>query len=473
MMALRTYCAALVGPSLMRRLLLAQVALLALLWSLGVGFVAYEGGQDEASLKEDRLYDAVLAVADHLADQPARQLDAFRHVELALGEEIDAGLGPKLVFEQGGRVLYRSAGAPEHLTTRRIGAIEMLHADGKKWRARTKVSPRTGLRMTLIVPADPFSIFITLNSHGLYLLPLLISIPFLLIPAWLSIRLALRPWNRVAAEVASRGPRDLAPLAFRPRHRELAGMVENINSLMRRLQEASERERAFIADAAHELRTPLAAMRVNVEALQAQAVEPRQRELLAGVVSGVARATRLVGQLLNLMRSDASRPEQAGPVALDELLQDRMATLSGIADTRGVELALAAEPGLAVHGWRESLTSLIDNLVDNAIKYSPDGGTVDVRLARDGDMAVLTVADEGPGIDAALRERVFDRFFRDPRQTQSGSGLGLSIVLAAVQRHGGAVVLEEAREEEREGAGLLARVRLPLAAQAGLAAPAG
>ncbi|GGY48485.1 sensor histidine kinase [Pseudoduganella albidiflava] len=445
-------------PSLMRRLMLAQLGLLALLWGLLLGFVVYESSTDDHDLRQDALYDAVLIVADQLADRPAQLREAFRYIELALSENIEKSLAPRLVLERGELTLYRSAGVPASLRTQRPDDIETVTFDGKRWRARARISPG-GMRMTMIVPADRMNIFVTLNSKGFYLLPLLISIPFLALPAWLSIRVALRPWNAVAREVGSRGPRDLAPLSFRPRHRELRAMVDNIDALMRRLHDASTRERAFIADAAHELRTPLAAMRVNVEALQGQAVEPRQRELLAGIVSGVTRAGRLVGQMLNLMRSDAAGTGHTEKVALDALLQDRMAALSCLADARYVELDLEAEPGLAVDGCRETLTSLIDNLVDNAIKYSPQGGTVEVRLRRDGECAMLTVCDEGPGIPLALRERVFDRFYRDPAQTQSGSGLGLAIAQAAVVRHEGRIVLEG----RDAGSGLRARVRLPLA----------
>jgi signal transduction histidine kinase len=140
-------------------------------------------------------------------------------------------------------------------------------------------------------------------------------------------------------------------------------------------------------------------------------------------------------------------------------VQDRLAMIEDLARARGVELELDGEGPVPVLGERESLASMVDNLINNAIKYSPGNGTVRVRVAREGDRAVLTVADQGPGIPPALRERVFDRFFRNPDQTQSGSGLGLAIVKSVIDRHGGDVVLDEAL-----GGGLRARVRLPLAA---------
>jgi len=238
--------------------------------------------------------------------------------------------------------------------------------------------------------------------------------------------------------------------------------VQSINTLLQRVRDSTTRERSLIADAAHELRTPLAAMRVNVEALKAQSIDSGQRELMGNLLRSNDRATRLVGQLLQLMRSDAVS-DAALPVALslDALVQDRLAMIEGVAHARGVELELACAGEVPVLGERESLVSMVDNLVDNAIKYSPRRTVVKVQVAREQGHAVLRVADQGPGIPPGLRERVFDRFFRSPGQTQSGSGLGLAIVKSVVDKHGGTVALETGAG----GRGLLAVVRLPLAVE--------
>jgi len=222
----------------------------------------------------------------------------------------------------------------------------------------------------------------------------------------------MRPWRKVAQEVAARGPQDLRPLAFKPPHGELAALVDNINALLQRVDASAARERSFIADATHELRTPLAAMRVNVEALQGQAHDARQQELLDGILNSGNRAARLVGQLLQLTRSEvqAGAGELPRRQALDTLLQDRLAALSGLAQAGDIELELQASVSLSVPGQRESLVSLIDNLVENAIKYSPRGSSVTVSLHAERGQAVLHVADQGPGIAPALYARVFDRF---------------------------------------------------------------
>ncbi|AVR97237.1 ATP-binding protein [Pseudoduganella armeniaca] len=456
---------ALLQPSLTRRLLLAQMALLGLLWLVSAALIIFEGVNEHSMLKDNGVFDAVLTVAQNMDDRPERRTVALAAIDRAISEDSgaeDSHIMPAIVLTRAGQEIYRTPTAPRGVRNSRLDTIEAFVVDGVRWRARTRKSPDGTVTMMFIAPGDWKNVALTVNSRSFYLMPILVSIPFLIPPAWLSIRLALRPWNRVAQEVASRGPQDLAPLTFRPRHRELATMVESIDALMRRVDDASRRERAFIADAAHELRTPLAALRINVEALRAHAEDPGQRQLLAGIVSASARAARLVGQLLNLMRSEASPGDSARDemvaLDLDELLQERMAALSCLADAGGVDLDLAAAQQVRVRGRREGLTSLLDNLLDNAIKYSPAGATVAVSLALEEGMARLEVADAGPGIAPAWRERVFDRFFRAPDQKHSGSGLGLAIAHAVVMQHGGTIVLGEAA-----AGGLLATVRLPLA----------
>jgi two-component system sensor histidine kinase QseC len=183
-----------------------------------------------------------------------------------------------------------------------------------------------------------------------------------------------------------------------------------------------------------------------------------QHELLNGILSSASRAGRLVGQLLQLMRSDATGSAPHIELGLDLLLQDRLAVLSGLAAHSAVELELSVAEPLRILGQREGLVSLIDNLVENAIKYSPPQAVVRVSLMRVAGQALLLVEDQGPGIAPELRARVFDRFFRDPRQTQSGSGLGLAIAAAVAASHGGRIELDDS-----EGGGLLVRVQLPLA----------
>ncbi|RIX75101.1 sensor histidine kinase [Acidovorax cavernicola] len=450
-------------PSLMRRLLVAQMAAAALLWTSAVGLLLYDSYKEPGLLKYTNIFRAASAIAENLADHPEQQRKALEAFDVALIEAFSDGDDSKdalavMQVWQHGKLIYNSRAGVPVLLNSAPDHIETLIAGGREWRVRTVASPIADTRVVLAEPSV-WQLAVTVLSRGYYLLPLVISLPFLVFPAWLSVRLALRPWRQVSRETAERGPDDLTPLSYMPPHKELKPLVQSINSLLQRVRDSTTRERSLIADAAHELRTPLAAMRVNVEALKEQSTDEGQRELMANLLRSNDRAARLVGQLLQLMRSDAVAAN-ALPVmlSLDGLVQDRLAMIEGLARARGVELELECAEPVSVLGERESLVSMIDNLIDNAIKYSPCGATVTVSVGRKGARALLTVSDTGPGIPPALRERVFDRFFRNPDQTQSGSGLGLAIVKSVVDRHAGEAVLDEAL-----GGGLRATVRLPLA----------
>lgn len=450
-------------PSLGRRLLLAQMAVLIALWTVLLVALLWSAQRDNELLNSKPIYHLALSITDHLAHAPDRQLKSLKAFDEALraeygdGEE-DGKFAPALFVWQGGQAIYRSSPDLPDVRTRDLDVVENVEVDGHVWRMRTSRSPSTGAEVAIAIPDLP-RLFITFNSRGYYLLPLLVSLPFLAFPAWWSVRVALRPWRRASEEIATRGPHDLTPLTFQPRHAELKPFLRSINTLLARVQSSAARERSLIADAAHELRTPLAAMRVNVEALHQQSSDQRQRELMESLLRSNQRATRMVQQLLQLMRADATADASAPqPLRLDSLVQDRLAELDGIAAAAGVELELATAPALTVRAEREGLVSMVDNLVDNAIKYSPRGSTVSVRLQATGSEALLCICDSGPGIPAQWRERVFDRFFRVPDQAQSGSGLGLAIVQNVVVRHAGRVSLLDG-----PGGGLQVLVALPLA----------
>ena len=409
-------------PSLMRRLLLAQMGVVALLWTMAIALLLYDSYEDPELLKYDKIYQTIMSITQNMVDHPDKQQETLASFDAALLETVGDGdaaseTSPVMQVWQGDKLIYRSTAAVPVILNSAPNLIETVKAGNREWRARTLASPTSNVRVMLAEPSV-WRLTVTVINRGYYLLPLVISLPFLIFPAWLSVRLALRPWRQVSKETAERGPADLTPLSYTPPHKELKPLVQSINSLLQRVRDSTSRERSLIADAAHELRTPLAAMRVNVEALKEQSTDEDQRELMGNLLRSNDRAARLVGQLLQLMRSDAVS-DTTLPVMLsfDALVQDRLAMIEGLASARDIELELVSEDRVPVLGERESLVSMIDNLINNAIKYSPAGGTVVVRVGREGQQALLTVTDQGPGIPAALRERVFDRFFRNPDQS--------------------------------------------------------
>jgi two-component system sensor histidine kinase QseC len=448
-------------PTLGRRLLLAQMGVLTALWTGLLLAAIYTAYFQNELLVSKPVYELGLALAEDLADDPQRQQHSLAAFDKALLHEFgdgneDGRFAPTLLVWQDGRLIYRSPTQAPTLRNSAPGLIEDLEVDGRTWRMHTmrSASGRTDVAMTLPSFGE---LLITLNTRGYYLLPLLVSLPFLAFPAWWSVRAALRPLRRVRDELATRGPDDLRALRYAPPHAELSPLVQDINALLARVQASNERERNLIADAAHELRTPLAAMHVNVEALLAQSADAGQGELMQSLLRSNQRASRMVAQLLQLMRSEtAAADAEPRPLRLDLLVADRLAALDALARRRGVELALEACEPVSVMGEREGLVSLVDNLVDNAIKYSPGQATVSVQLQIQGDQAVLEVRDQGPGIPEAWRQRVFDRFFRVPDQSQNGSGLGLAIARTVAERHGARIALQDA-----PGGGLQVLVSLP------------
>ena len=451
-------------PSLVRRLLFAQIAVAGLLWSATLAFFLYDSNRLPELVRYDRIFLSIMACAQNLAFDPARQQQTLKAFDMALQEtssdfKSDQDRAPVLQVWQQGRLIYNSTPSVPLMHTQMPGRVERVRAGERVWRARAMTSPLLDTRALLAEP-DVLRLNFTIEHRSYYLLPLAISLPFIVFPAWFSVMLALRPWRQVTKETAERGPADLSPLTFEPPHKELQPLVNGINGLLRSVRDRASRERGLIADAANELRTPLDAMRMNVEALKAQTADPGQRELMANLLRSNDRAARLVGQLQQLMRSD-EMPRDASPatLAFDELVQDRIRLVEALARARGIALEFTHDEAtpVAVHGERESLISMAGNLVENAIKYSPDGGMVKVRVWREASEAVLQVTDEGPGIPPALRERVFDRFFRNPDQTQSGSGLGLAIVRSVLEKHGGRIALSDGEG----GRGLCATVWLP------------
>jgi signal transduction histidine kinase len=301
------------------------------------------------------------------------------------------------------------------------------------------------------------------SSIGYYLAPLLFSLPFLLLPAWYIIGVGLRPLGSIVTEIEERSATDLTPLAPTP-FRELSPLVDSVNRLMKRLAQRLEREQEFLADAAHELKTPLSIIQINAESLAQAHTPQRIQEAGAGLRQGVQRATHTVHQLLALARSGTD--SDAAPLqALDlvQLVCDRLALAGQLAAARGVEVELQAPELCAMCLHRESMAALIDNLVGNAVKYSPERGLVTVRIVADAGLIVLSVRDAGPGIAPGLQHKVFERFYRLPDQDQPGSGLGLAIAERAASRNRGRIALAN----RDDGPGLCVQVRFDVTAANG------
>jgi len=298
------------------------------------------------------------------------------------------------------------------------------------------------------------------NSALGTLSPFLLLLPLLGLLVWFTVGRELRPLETVARAVSQRSATALDPLPTGPLPDEVRPLVSALNDLLVRLGRVLAAQRDFVADAAHELRTPLAALTLQIQ-LAERAVSDAERVAAFTVVkSGLARATRVVEQLLTLARQSPDAAERAPlPVDLVELARRVVAERLPLADAKFIDLGVSGAEQLTVMGDAEGLRILLANLIDNALRYAPQQGRVDVCIRRADDGAVLEVVDNGPGIPVAERERVFDRFYRRVDNEIPGSGLGLAIVRDIAERHRASVALEDAPG----GRGLAVRVRFPLA----------
>lgn len=272
------------------------------------------------------------------------------------------------------------------------------------------------------------------------MLPMALMAPLLMLLAWWGISRSLAPLERTRGEVAQRAADDLAPLAGHGLPEEVRPLVDEINLLFGRLDQAFAAQKSFVANAAHELRSPLTALKLQVQALERAGTDEGARGVaVARLQQGIDRAIRLMQQLLVLARQQAETPASVAamrPVALAPLARQAITEALPQAGALGVDLGLdlpGDEQGLpTVQGDEDSLQILLRNLLDNALKHSPAQGRIDVVVAP----SRIEVHDSGPGIAPAERERVFERFYRSADAPSGGSGLGLAIARAVAERHG-------------------------------------
>ena len=284
------------------------------------------------------------------------------------------------------------------------------------------------------------------------LIPLMVLVPLLGILVWWLVGRSLRPLARLTREVAQRRPDSLEALSLDAVPEEILPLAAALNALLDRLDQALSAQRAFVADAAHELRTPLAALQIQLQLLERAPDAASRAAALTELRSGLQRSNHLVGQLLTLARLEPGSPLPGGemaPLALAALVRSVLAERASLAVARRQDLgADELDDTLQVRADRHALHTLIANLVDNALRYTPDGGRIDIAVRAQVDAsgaawARLCVDDSGPGVPPAERLRVLDRFYRPPGQAQSGSGLGLAIVASIARRHDARLELGE------------------------------
>lgn len=348
------------------------------------------------------------------------------------------------IWDGSGRSLYLSHSHPALPQRAELGFTDASTESGE-WRIYS-----VQLGPAVVQIAQPLSARRTLAAHMALrtVAPLLLLLPLLGWLVWLAVGRGLRPLREIASEVRARDANTLAPLAVRDMPDEIAPLSHALNQLLARLAHAIDTQRAFVADAAHALRTPLTALQLQAQLVErAPSAEARQ-EAMGQLRQGLERLTHLVAQLLTLARQEpGAAPPPHEPVNLCTLAADVVVEMSQAAIDRDIDLGLedgGTKGPVTIRGDADALRILLTNLVDNALHYIPRGGRVDVAVAHTAQGIELVVTDNGPGIPAAERARVFDRFYRVPDAPTGGSGLGLAIVGEVAQSHGARVALEDA-----------------------------
>jgi two-component system sensor histidine kinase QseC len=358
-------------------------------------------------------------------------------------------------------LLLRSENAPA-LSPAEVGeGFGAVLIDGAEWRTFC-LHAADGLRYLAAEPIALRHHIASRIARGM-LWPLLLELPLLALLIWLVVRAGSRSLRRIARAVSAQAGDALAPIERDRVPAEIHGLVDAINGLLGRVDETLRRERRFIDEAAHELRTPIAGLRLHLSNLAAADDEASRRRALAQAERGLGRLQRAVEQLLTLSRLGAAAPPPAlEPVDLDRLLQQLLAEWvdGGLLAEDAVELVAA--PDLRVNADAAQLGILLRNLVDNAVRHGGTPAQLRIELQAEGAEVLLAVEDQGPGIEPAERARVLDSFYRVPGSRAEGSGLGLAIVARITDLSGGRLQLGAGRD----GRGLRVELRLPAAVTA-------
>ena len=412
-----------------------------LLWFLLVAIVVTAAAQAAIA------YLTALAEADEIFDYHMQQMALSLRAgvpptgAVAQPEEIPDNEGFDFVVQiwsaEGNRVL-RSA--PRILPNRAVLGFSTARANGTTFRIYSMQSSAGVIQ----VAQD-----ISVRQHMAGLLawrtvaPIVVMAPLLMLVAWWVVSSSLAPVARVRSQVAAHQADDSTEVSEAGLPEEIRPLVHELNLLFRRVRQAFEAQKSFVADAAHELRSPLAALRLQVQGLQRASDDDAREVAIGRLTAGIERATRLVEQLLVLARHQAGAASglQPEPVGLSDIARKSIADLAPLARERDIDLGMAHADDGHIRGHAEALRIMIRNLIDNALKYSPAGGTVDVAVRRLDGRLELSVDDSGPGIAEADRARVLDRFYRSPEATAPGSGLGLAIVKSIADLHEASLAL--------------------------------
>ncbi|MGH1361245.1 MAG: sensor histidine kinase [Burkholderiaceae bacterium] len=453
--------------SLAARTALVFAGLVTVIWLALVAWVVYDALAQGRIVAETGLRsyaNQVLAVAERWpADDPALAEALAAVVSIENSPVEDGGNGDSdnfaiQIWRDGKLALGAQAGSGQPLEQHNQ-VVEFRSGQTERWGYVVR-SAHKDVVVQLSLNA-PTTSSIGWPSVAIFLMPLVLCLPLLLVPAWVMTRFGLKPLQTTTTQILARvDAGDLSPLPA-TRYKELNPLLEAMNKLMSRLSNQIDRERGFVADVAHEIKTPLAALAANIGTATSSADQSRQQAALDDLEPGLRRTTHLVQQLLGMARLDVeAAADSHRTLDLAEFIRERISLLFALAEARSIRLEAQLPERHQVTINPDQIGAIVDNVVGNAVKYSPQQGCIRIELrpALQGFGFELTVTDQGPGVPQADRERIFERFYRGNGVSQQtdGAGLGMAITKRAVDRLSGSIELSEP-----PGGGLCVTVKVP------------
>ena len=415
--------------SLKQRLLLLVLASIALVWIATTIFTYLD-----ARKEFDEVLDAHLAQAAALLFvQTSHDLDELETEHAPLLHKYARRVAFQ-VWEDGQVLRLHSANAPQQALASKEEGFSDSTVDGRRWRVFS-TRDESGKYLIHVAERTEVRDELARDIAGNLLQPLWFALPLLALLLWVAVARGLKPLVSLTREVEQRAPENLAALDTSTAPREVMPLIDRLNRLFERIAASMQKERRFTADAAHELRTPVAAIKAQAQVARGATSEAERIHALDNAILGCDRAAHLIDQLLTLARVDTLDRSAAVPCQLRSIAAEMIAILAPSALEKGVRLELLADDEASVHGNPELLRVLLRNLLDNSIRHTAPGTSVGVSIKHEAEAIVLAVSDNGPGIAEEERAKVLERFYRPLGTQAGGSGLGLSIVKRIAELH--------------------------------------
>ncbi|HEY4698220.1 MAG TPA: ATP-binding protein [Gallionella sp.] len=417
------------NTSLKQRLLALALATVVMVWGTAVTVTYFDARREFNEVLDAHLAQAAVL----LFAQASHELGEIETEHAMLPHKYS----PRIAFQvwEGGMTLrIHSANAPSQPLAVRDEGFSDSVIDGKGWRVYSSWDSTGEYLIHVAERADVREQLARTIARNL-LQPVLISLPLLAILLWVAVARGLRPLVKLTREVEQREPDNLAPLDAGAAPREVVPLIERLNRLFIRIAESIQKERRFTADAAHELRTPVAVIRAQAQVAQAASTKEERIHALDNAILGCDRAAHLIEQLLTLSRVDTLDGGVTEPCQLRSIAAEVIAALAPAALEKGVRLELLARDEVVLPGNPALLRVLLRNLLENSVKYTAPGTSVQVSITDEPGGVCLSVSDDGPGIPEQELEKVSERFYRPLGTQASGSGLGLSIVKRIAELH--------------------------------------